>query len=125
MGLFGKKPPISAEEASGMSPKKLIAEMRKGRTVTGFSYEQAEHLGNGKMKDKPLKDIDKDYRKRGSFDMEGTIKRHGDVGGVIAGLFGSNGRQVARPLSETMHPAAYKKLIEREVARRARQRKGQ
>lgn len=118
MGFFGgkKKADISAQDAAKMKPTEILKEIRKGRTVTGFSPQLAEHLGNGKMKNKPIKDIDKDYARRGSFDYEGVIKKHGDVSGLLAG-FKSGGRVVARPLSESMHPKAYQDLLHKEAKR--------
>ncbi len=121
MGWFDKKETkpadISAKDAAKMSPRKILAEIKKGRTVTGFDQNLAEHLGSGEMKNKPVKDIDKDFARRGSFDHEGAAKKALDMGHLRAGLKGGSGRQVARPLSETMHPAAYRALVAKEAAK--------
>ena len=119
--MFRKKPDVSARDAARMTPRQILTEIRKGRTVTGFDPERAEHLGNGKLKDTPVRKLDKEYERRGTFDFEGTLERRLDLGGVVAGLRGktrpTNNYSKTVPVRDTMHPAASRALLEKEARR--------
>lgn len=103
-----------------MTPKQILAEIRKGKTVTGFDPMRAEHLGNGKLKDTPVRKLDKDYERKGTFDFEGTLSRRLDFGGIVAGLKGGGTKDNYRhnvPLRDQMHPKAYEALLHKEAKR--------
>lgn len=115
-----RKPDFSAKQASRMTPKQILAEIRKGKTVTGFDPMRAEHLGNGKLKDTPIRKLDKDYERKGTFDFEGTLSRRMDLGGFIAGFRGkgpTNNYSKTVPIRDQMHPAAYRALLHKEAKR--------
>jgi hypothetical protein len=89
-----KKPDIDAKAASKMSPKKILAEIRKGKTVSGYSDYLEEHFGVDLVKDVSVKDIEKVEKKMGSVWHEGTIttRRGGGIADTARELFGSKGK---------------------------------
>jgi hypothetical protein len=116
-----KPPDYNAEQASRMTPKKILEEIRKGKTVTGFDYEIAEHLGKSSVKDFPVKKLDKEFARKGRLDMD-TVIKHRVGKGLVADLRSVLGKQSNNyknnvPLKDQMHPAAYKALLEKEARR--------
>jgi hypothetical protein len=92
---MGKKPDIDAKKAAKMSPKQILAEIKKGKTVSGYSDYLAEHMGRDMVKDVKIKDIQKVEQKMGSYWHEGTIstKRGGGIADTARELFGKGARK--------------------------------
>lgn len=87
-----KKADYTQEQARKMPLKKLIQEIKKGKTVSGYN-DMEEETGKTFIKDKPVKEIERELTRKGSFYHEGTVKdsARGSIVGSARELFG-NGR---------------------------------
>jgi hypothetical protein len=72
--LGKKKYDIPAEKAKRMSAKDILREIKKGKTVSGYSDFLDEHYGRSMVRDVKLKDIEKAEKQKGSFWYEGTVQ---------------------------------------------------
>lgn len=90
-----KKYDVPEEKAKRMSAKDVLREIRKGRTVSGYSDYLDEHFGVEMVKDVPLREIEKLERRKGSLWTEGTIstRRGGGLADTARELFGKGAQK--------------------------------
>lgn len=94
-----KKPDIGRDRALKMSPAQIIRELRRGKTISGYSDYLAEHMGKDMVRDVREKDIKNLEKKLGSYWHEGTV-RTGITRSTLDSareLFGKNGKASPPP----------------------------
>jgi hypothetical protein len=92
---MAKKYDIDAKKASKMKPADILKEIKRGKTVSGYSDYLAEHMGKDMVRDVKVKDIEKVEKKMGSYWFEGTVstKPGGGIADTARELFGKGARK--------------------------------
>jgi hypothetical protein len=94
-----KQPDFDGVQARKMTPRQILRELKKGKTVSGYNDYIAEHYGKDVVKDVPLREIEKIAKKMGSTWETQTIKTR-PGGGTLASvreLFGKGKGQPPPP----------------------------